>query len=297
MQLNSGEKIPVIGLGTSNAKGEQIYESIKTAIDVGYRHIDTAFVYENELEIGKTLGHLFKKGHCTRNELFITTKLWGTFYRSDLVRSACLQSLNNLQLDYIDLYLMHTPCALKEDTNELRPRDNNHNVVYSDVNFIDTWLEMKKLRDEKLVKSIGVSNFNIEQLEQLVGTGIIPAVLQIECHPFLTQTKLLAFCNAHGIHVTAHSPLGSSNRLIGFAGEPKLLADEQINRIAQINGKTAAQIVIRYQIQNGNSVIPKSVHKHRIIENFNVFDFELNSDDMKTLDKLNFGRRFCALIE
>lgn len=297
LPLNTGETIPVIGLGTWPIKGIDAYRAVKTAIEAGYRHIDTAFAYENEIPIGQAIKDLIRDEKIKRNEIFVTSKLWNTFHRPDLVRSAFEQTLNNLQMNYIDLYLIHTPCAFREDTNEIYPRNHDKTIQFSDVDFVETWLELKKIYYEGLTRSIGVSNFNIAQMKRIINTGLMPSVLQIECHPFLVQCELLNFCQSNGIHVTAHSPLGTPNRLIGFNGLPKLLDNKVINDIAAVYGKTAAQIVIRYHIQKGNSVIPKSSKSERICSNINVFDFVLSDADMFALDNIGYSRRCCPLME
>lgn len=297
IELNSGRKIPTIGLGSWNAKGFSLQNAIVTAVKEGYRHIDTAYVYENEADVGKALKRIFKSGECTRDEMFVTTKLWNTFHRTDQVRKACRQSLERLQLDYIDLYLMHSPCAYKEDTGDLRPRDLSQNVIFSTASFVDTWRQMKKLQQEGLVKDIGISNFNITQMKLILGTGITPAVLQIESHPFLVQEDVESFCRENSIHITGYSPLGSPSRPIVFTGEPILLANETIGEIANKHKKTPAQVLIRYQLQKGHSTIPKSERADRIRENFDVFNFELSASEMRALDDLSYSRRFVPLLE
>lgn len=297
IELNSGSKIPIIGLGTWNTKGFSLQSAIAEAVKVGYRHIDTAYVYENEVDVGKALKRVFKAGECTRDEMFVTTKLWNTYHRADLVRTGCFQSLERLQLDYIDLFLMHTPCAYKEGTGELRPRDESQNVSFSNANFEDTWRQMKKLQQEGVVRNIGVSNFNIKQLKIILATGIVPSVLQIESHPFLVQNDVEEFCRKNSIHITGYSPLGSPSRPIVFTGEPILLANETIGGIARSHKKTSAQVLIRYQFQKGHSTIPKSERIDHIRENYNVFNFELSASEMSTLDDLSYCRRFVPFVE
>lgn len=295
--LNSGNKIPAVGLGTWNGKGFPLQNAIETAIKEGYRHIDTAHDYGNESDVGKALKRVFKAGTYTREQIFITTKLWNTFHRADLVRTACKQSLERLQLDYIDLYLIHSPCAYKEDTGELIPRDEQQNVLFSTVNFEETWRQMDKLKREGLVKDIGIANFNVKQLTRIVETGIVPSVLQIESHPFLVQRDIEAFCNEYSIHITGFGPLGSPSRPIVFTGEPILLANHTVAAVASSHKKTPAQVLIRYQLQKGHSTIPKSEEIRHIRENINVFDFELSADEMRTLDELSYCRRFVPHIE
>lgn len=295
--LNTGYTIPIIGLGTYQLKDNEAMQAVDAALNAGYRHFDTAYAYENEMAIGQAIAQQIRLGKITRHDVFITSKLWNTFHRPDLVRRAFYKTLHNLQMNYVDLYLIHTPCSFRENTGEMYPRNADQTIQFSDVNFIDTWMEMKKIYDEGFARNVGVSNFNIKQMEQIVGTGFIPAVLQIECNPFCVQPDLLHYCQLHGIHVTSHSPLGTPNRLIGFSGLPKLLNNKIINEIAQSYGKTPAQIVIRYQVQKGNSVIPKSARPERIRDNVDVFDFYLTANDMRSLDNLDVNVRCCPLLE
>lgn len=295
--LNTGYTIPIIGLGTYQLKDNEVTGVIEAGLAAGYRHFDTAYAYQNEKAIGKSIAQQIRLGKITRHDVFITSKLWNTFQRPDLVRHAFYKTLHNLQMNYIDLYLIHTPCSFREDTNEIYPRNEDKTIQFSDVNFIDTWMEMKEIYDEGFARNVGVSNFNIKQMEQIVQTGFIPAVLQIECNPFCVQPDLLHYCQSHGIHVTSHSPLGTPTRLIEFSGLPILLNNKIINEIAQSYGKTPAQIAIRYQIQKGNSVIPKSSKSDRIRENIEVFDFYLTANDMKSLDTLDVNIRCCPLLE
>lgn len=292
--LNTGDKIPAIGLGTWTARGENVCNAIKAAIDSGYRHIDTAYMYQNEIEIGLTIKSLIESKQIKRRELFISSKLWNTFHRSDLVRAGFFKSLNNLNLNYLDLYLVHTPCA--NDSCILN--DSSNPIQRQEASYIAVWRELINLFYEGFIRNIGVANFNEAQLEDLINkTGFIPAVLQVECHPFLSQVDLRNLCHKYGIHITAHSPLGSPGRLNMFTGEPNLFQNKTIRKVAKIYKKTIAQILLRYQLQLSNSAIPKSIQKTRIAENFDVFDFTLVPEHMDMLNKLNYERRFCPLLE
>lgn len=187
--------------------------------------------------------------------------------------------------------------AFQEDPNNLYPRHDNNDLIESDVDFVDTWKSMECLLDEGLVRSIGVSNFNCEQLERLLKYATrIPAVLQIECHPFLTQIELSEYCKKHNIHLTAYSPLGSPNRPYVLTGEPNLFANKAIIGLARRLNRTQAQIMIRYQIQRGHSTVPKSITTSRIISNIDIFNFNLSPDDMAILDGLNYNRRFVPML-
>ncbi|KAK5650296.1 hypothetical protein RI129_001325 [Pyrocoelia pectoralis] len=295
IKLNNGFQVPVFGLGTWKSSTGEVTKAVEHAIDIGYRHIDCAFVYQNEKEIGAALAKKFDEGKIKREDIFITSKLWNTFHSPHLVEGALKKSLENLRLDYLDLYLIHWPFGYKEG-GDLFPVDTDGNLQFSDVNFVDTWKSMEKLVEQGLVKSIGVSNFNKRQIEAILNVATIrPAINQIECHPYLNQKRLIDFCKSKDIAIIAFSPLGSSDRPWGKPDEPVLLQDPKLKKVADKYGKTTAQVLLRYQLQRGLATIPKSVTKSRIEENFNIFDFELSADDMSYIDTFDCNERFCPL--
>lgn len=270
-------------------------QAVKDAIDAGYRHIDGAFIYGNEAEVGAGIRAKIAEGVVRREDIFLTSKLWNTFHRPDLVVDACKKSLANFGLDYLDLYLIHWPVPYEEG-GELFPRNADNSVRFSDVDFVDTWKALEKCVEQGLVRSIGLSNFNSQQVQRVLDAATIkPVVNQIECHAYLNQSKMIAFCKARGVLVTAYSPLGSPDRPWAKPGDPQLLDDPKIRAMAAKYNKTPAQVVLRYLIQHGTVPIPKSVTKSRIIENFQVFDFELSPEDVAVMDTFDCNGRICPL--
>lgn len=295
LTLNNGRTIPAIGLGTWGSPVGEVAQAVKDAIDAGYRHIDGAHVYQNEHEVGEGVNAKIAEGVVKREDLFLTSKLWNTSHRPDLVRSALETTLKNLNTPYLDLYLIHWPFAYKEE-GELFPSDESGKIAFSSVDYLDTWRELEKLVDAGLTKSIGLSNFNKAQTQRVLeNSRIKPVVNQIECHPYLNQQKLSDYLKSVGVLVTAYSPLGSPNRPWVTKDDPVLLEDPKIVSLSTKYSKTPAQILIRYQLQRGHSVIPKSVTKNRIISNFNVFDFELTADDVALINTFECNGRICPM--
>jgi len=261
--LNDGNAMPQFGLGVWKASdGDEVESAVKTAIKAGYRLIDTAMVYQNERGVGKAI----RESGANREELFITTKLWNSDQGASNVRPALEASLERLGLDYIDLYLIHWPTPARGL-------------------YIETWQELIKLQAEGLIKSIGVSNFQIEHLEELKKhTSVMPSVNQVELHPHFSQRELRDYCKQNGIQVESWSPIGGS--------KGNVLENDKLEQIAKAHGKSPAQVVIRWHVQNDLIVIPKSTNEGRIKENFEVFDFELSLDEMQMIDSLDIGQRF-----
>ncbi|MDQ0422198.1 2,5-diketo-D-gluconate reductase A [Peteryoungia aggregata LMG 23059] len=252
LSLHDGTRIPQVGLGVWQTPDNEAAPAVKAALDAGYRHVDTAAVYENEQGVGEGI----RQSGLPRSDIFLTTKLWNTDQGYEQTLKAFEASLKRLGTDYVDLYLIHWPSA--------------HRGL-----FVDTWKALVSLKEEGRAKSIGVSNFYPEHIEKIVAeTGVVPVINQIELHPDFQQRETRAFHEKHKIATQSWSPLGQG----------KLLGHPVIAEIAQKLGRTPAQVIIRWHIENGLVVIPKSVTPSRIVENFKVFDFKLSAED---LDRLN----------
>lgn len=254
--LNNGTVIPQLGFGVWQVPDDQAYTAVRTALESGYRHIDTARLYENETGVGRAV----KDSGLAREEVFITTKLWNTDQGRDAALKAFDASLERLGTDYVDLYLIHWPMPARDL-------------------YVETYKALEEIYADGRAKAIGVSNFTTETLDRLLGeTGVVPAINQIELHPYFNQRVLRRHDADHGIATEAWSPLGQGGDLLN---EPVLA------RIAEAHGKTAAQVVLRWHLHLGNVVIPKSVTPARIAQNIDVFDFELTDGEMAEIATLD----------
>jgi len=261
--LNNGVKMPRFGLGVYKVQeGEEVIHAVKSAIRAGYRSIDTAALYNNEEGVGQAVREAMAENGLTRDQLFITTKVWNSEQGYEKTLQAFETSLNKIGLDYIDLFLVHWPVKGK---------------------YKDTWRALEKIYEEGKVRAIGVSNFQIHQLEDLLGEAkIVPAVNQVELHPLLSQKELLNYATSKGIYLEAWAPLGQG----------RVLDHETLKAIGSKYGKTPAQVILRWDLQVGIITIPKSVNEQRIIENADIFDFELSAEDIAQIDALNENHRF-----
>lgn len=303
LKLDTGAQIPAIGLGMWKVENEMAPQVIQDAVEVGYRHFDCACDYGNEKEVGAGLKAVLDSGMASRDDLWVTSKLWNTYHAKDHVRLACEKSLSDLQLDYLDLYLVHFPVTLKYVPIDERyppgwfndPDAANPKMEHVNVPISETWGAMEQLVKDGLVKNIGICNFNIALIRDLLSYAEIrPSVLQVESHPYLTQDKLLRYCEQENIVYTAFSPLGAlSYFTLGMAQEGESVMEEAVvKKAAERLGKSPAQVLLRWGVQRNTVVIPKTSKKERLVENLSVFDFELSEEEMQAISSLDRNRRF-----
>ena len=253
--LNDGTAIPQIGLGTYQAPADEAAAMVETALGLGYRHVDTAMIYRNEAGVGEGL----RASGLPRDQVYVTTKVWNTDQGYDAARAACAASLDRLGLDQVDLYLVHWPVPARDL-------------------YVETWRALIRLREEGRVRSIGVSNFNADHLDRIIAeTGVVPVVNQIECHPAFQQVALRAECASRGVAVQAWSPLGQG----------ELLGDPALQALAEKHGRSVAQIILRWHLQHDLIAIPKTMRASRMRENFDIFDFALDADDLAQIATLD----------
>ncbi|XP_058054620.1 1,5-anhydro-D-fructose reductase-like [Anopheles bellator] len=292
VSLSNGYKIPSIGYGTYLALKGQGVELVKKAIDAGYRHIDTAFLYENEHEIGQAIREKIAEGVIRREDVFVTTKLWNTFHDPAHLEEAFRRSYNSLDIGYIDLFLIHSPMGQQfagYEIEDMQPKDAAGNMLLSDVDYVDTWKAMEKLVSSGWVRSIGLSNFNSEQIERVLAAATIkPVNNQIEVNPGYDQRRLIEFCRERGITVTAYGPMGRPHRTT--YGNRSALDDPKVREIGQKYGKTNGQVILRYLIDIGTIPIPYSTNDERIRQNIDVFDFKLTENEIQYLSSFHSDR-------
>ena len=280
--FKNGDPIPQLGLGTWRSEPSEAYRAVKEALRIGYRHIDCAAIYGNEKEVGQALRDSFREGIVRREELFVTSKLWNSHHAPQDVEPAIRQTLSDLGLDYVDLYLIHWPLAFRKGIG--MPQSKNDLIPLSQIPLSLTWEAREKLVDGKLTRHIGVSNFSIEAIEKLNdGARIRPEMNQIEIHPYMQQDRLVDYCRDTGLLVTAYSPLGSRGN--------RVLKDPVVVAVAQKHDCTPAQAVLAWLMARDIVVIPKSVHEQRLRENFEATDVALDEDDMRRMASIERHER------
>ena len=299
----TGQTMPAVGLGLWKLETNEVAEAVYNAIKNGYRHLDSAADYGNEQQVGEGIARALKDGLCSREDLWITSKLWNTFHRKEYVQRACEKSLSDLGIDYFDLYLIHFPIALQYvDINDryppewiFDPQDDNPTMELDSVPLSETWAAMESLVENQLARQIGVCNYSAVLLHDLMSYARIkPAMLQIESHPYLTQDALIRTARSYNIAVTAFSPLGALSYVsLDMASKgDSVLTEAVVIKAAERASVTPAQVVLRWGLQRGTAVIPKTSKPERLVENLSLSDFNLTDEEMDAISALNQNRRF-----
>jgi len=298
IQLNNGNEMPRFGLGTWLSEPGKVKAAVEAAIDAGYRHIDCAFCYQNETEVGEAIANKIKEGVVKREDLFITSKLWNTFHRPENVEQGLNFTLTDLGLDYVDLFLIHWPTAFElnaEDAKNPFPRNEAGIIMDDAAGYVETWKKLEELyaKGDK-IKAIGVSNFNEVQLKNLLSkTSVVPQMQQIELHGYENMAAMVKLCHEHKIQVTAYSPLGNPGRPAGLQkGQDVLMEDPVVKEIAAKHNKSTAQVLIKWVLQRDIVCIPKSVTPARIVANSEIFDFTIADEDMAKINGLTRGIKY-----
>lgn len=293
LKFGNDDEMPMIGLGTAGIPADQVYDVVRKAIVLGYRHFDCAPVYNNQKEIGDALVDAIDEGDVTREELFITSKLWNDSHRYNDVERSCEKTLEELQLEYLDLYLIHWPVA--HERGVVVPQNEEEFLAEEEAPLEDVWTGMEDCEDAGLAKHIGVSNFNIEKLKIILEDGMVkPEMNQCEWHPYLPQQSLYDFCRSNKILMTAYAPLGSPGRPedMTHENEPFLLTEPAITEIAQKQGCTEAQALLAYGLKRKMAVIPRTTNVDRLRENLEAENFSVDREDLRSLIVLPKYRYF-----
>ncbi len=293
LTFSNGDRMPALGLGTWKSAPGEVGQAVREAIRTGYRHIDCAAIYGNEAEIGEVLDDCMKSGEISRDDLWITSKLWNNAHAKDQVPIALAKTLTDLRIDHLDLYLVHWPVAIKADV--VFPKRGDQFLSLDDLPLAETWSGMESCVADGLARHIGVSNFHPGHIRQITrDAAIMPEMNQVEMHPYLQQQTLRNFCKEQGIHITAYAPLGSGDRPKSMkqAQEKSLLDNPVVQRIAQSRSCSPAQVLIQWALQQDVAVIPKSTNPARIAENLQAAEISLTEQDLADLAQLECGQRY-----
>jgi len=294
LKFTNGDELDAIGLGTWKSEKGKVEEAVYAALKSGYTHIDCALVYGNEVEVGNAIKKALDEDIITRENLWVTSKLWNNAHKEEDVIPALKQTLQDLKLDYLNLYLMHWPVAFRPDLDGFPENDEDY-LSLDEVPIIETWKAMLDAKKQGLVKHVGVSNFSQKKLSDLINeTDDIPEMNQVELHPFLQQDELIKYCKENNIHLTAYSPLGSGDRSAQMKAqdEPDMLGNSTIKEIAEKHECSPAQILIAFHLHRNTAVIPKSTNPGRIKENLESKNINLDQEDMNTLRNLDRHYRY-----
>lgn len=295
LKFANGDQMPIIGLGTWKSSSSDVSEVVINALSIGYRHIDCAAIYANEAGVGQALTETFNAGIVKREEVWVTSKLWNNAHAPEDVQPTLENTLADLNLEYLDLYLMHWPIAYKRHVQYHTSVEDF--IPLESLPISETWKEMENLVGKGLCRHIGVSNFSIKKLDSLLRMAKIkPENNQIELHPYLQQTAMVDFCQSNSIHLTGYAPLGSSDRpaRLKVENEPILLNDPIIIEIARRKEVTPAQVLLSWAVHRGTCVIPKSVKRERLKENLNAAQVSLSEQDCAAISALDKHRRYIS---
>lgn len=285
VKLNSGTEMPLFGFGTWKLAGDDTTVAVRTAIESGYRLIDCASIYANEDKVGVAIDEAIQSGKVKREDLFIVSKLWNTHHSKEHAKGALEQTLKDLKVDYLDLYLIHYPASFEFAGYDLKtspgiPRDEKDNIRFGKATLQETWEAMEDLFASGKVKNIGFCNYSmVTVLDLLTYAKVAPAVLQLELHPYNNRSELVNFVKSKGIHIMSYSTLGS--------GKEGPMQDPKIGEIAKKYSKTPAQVLLRWAFQSGYTIIPKSSKPQRVKENADIFNFKLSDDEMTLINGMD----------